>query len=63
MYECNPMAFVVTQAGGMASNGHIPILDIQPENIHQRAPIMLGSTDDVQDVLGVIKSHCSKCPK
>jgi len=57
MYECIPMAYLVEQAGGMASNGHIPILDIVPETIHQRSPIFLGSKDDVQDVLNVIKKY------
>jgi fructose-1,6-bisphosphatase I len=53
------MAYIITQAGGLASNGHIPILDVVPEAIHQRAPIFLGSTDDVKDVLAIIKKHAS----
>ncbi|XP_065337737.1 fructose-1,6-bisphosphatase 1 [Cloeon dipterum] len=57
LYECNPMAFIITQAGGLASNGVKPILDLVPEGIHQRAPIFLGSKDDVQDVLDLIKKH------
>ncbi|XP_066994079.1 fructose-1,6-bisphosphatase 1 [Anabrus simplex] len=57
MYECNPMAYILTKAGGLASNGEIPILDICPESIHQRAPIFLGSREDVEDVLAVIKKH------
>lgn len=60
MYECNPMAYILTQAGGLASNGTIPILDVQPESIHQRCPIFLGSSDDVKDVLDVIKKHAGK---
>lgn len=60
LYECIPMAYLVTQAGGSASNGTIPILDIVPENIHQRSPIFLGSEEDVQDVLNVIKKYSTK---
>lgn len=51
LYECVPMAFIVEQAGGMATTGKNRILDITPTDIHQRAPIFLGSKDDVQDVL------------
>ncbi|BHF84525.1 Fructose-1,6-bisphosphatase [Sparganum proliferum] len=54
LYECVPMAFLMEQAGGMASNGKIPILDIQPRQIHERAPIYLGSPEDVQEVLSFI---------
>lgn len=57
LYECIPMAYLITQAGGLASNGDIPILDIQPESIHQRSPIFLGSKEDVEDVLAIIKKH------
>nr|CAD7453633.1 unnamed protein product [Timema tahoe] len=57
LYECNPMAYILTQAGGVASNGKIPILDVVPETIHQRAPIFLGSKEDVEDVLAVIRKH------
>lgn len=51
MYECNPMAFLVTQAGGKASSGTINILDIQPEGLHQRVPILIGSSEMVDDAL------------
>jgi fructose-1,6-bisphosphatase I len=53
------MAYIITQAGGLASNGKQPILDIVPEGIHQRAPIFLGSKDDVEEVLSFIKKHSS----
>ena len=43
MYEANPMAFLVEQAGGRASNGHQRILDLQPETLHQRTPLFIGS--------------------
>jgi fructose-1,6-bisphosphatase I len=47
MYECNPIAFIVEQAGGRASNGFVRLLDIQPEALHQRVPFFAGSIKDV----------------
>jgi len=57
LYECNPMAFLVEQAGGLASDGHTPILDLVPTDIHERSPIFLGSRGDVQEVLDLYKKH------
>ena len=54
------MAFIMEQAGGAATTGSIPILDIQPEKIHERCPVILGSKDDVQDVLDIIKRHADQ---
>ena len=48
MVEANPLAMVVTQAGGYASDGHGPILDVQPEELHQRVPLFIGSKKDVE---------------
>jgi len=42
MYEANPMSFIIEQAGGMATNGHQRILDIQPTSLHQRVAVFLG---------------------
>ncbi|KAF2354234.1 Fructose-1-6-bisphosphatase class 1 [Trinorchestia longiramus] len=42
LYECNPMAYIVEKAGGVASTGATPILDVVPTAIHQRVPIFLG---------------------
>lgn len=50
LYECNPMAFIVEQAGGSASNGEQRILDIQPKTLHERCPIFIGNTDMVHMV-------------
>jgi fructose-1,6-bisphosphatase I len=47
LYECAPLAFVVEQAGGRGSTGRERILDIQATDIHQRLPIVIGSTEDV----------------
>ncbi|MCZ6757222.1 MAG: class 1 fructose-bisphosphatase [Bacteroidetes bacterium] len=43
MYEANPMAFIVEQAGGAASDGHTRILDLEPKKLHQRTPLYIGS--------------------
>jgi fructose-1,6-bisphosphatase I len=48
MYEANPMALIVEQAGGRASNGTTNILDIEPEDLHQRVPLVIGSELDVK---------------
>ncbi len=51
MYEANPMALLVEQAGGQASTGYEAILDIQPQDIHQRVAVILGSADEVDACL------------
>jgi len=48
MYEANPMAFIVEQAGGAATDGHRRILEIHPEKLHQRVPVFLGSKNEVE---------------
>ncbi len=48
MYENNPLASIVEQAGGAASDGKQRILDIEPETLHQRTPLFIGSTEDVK---------------
>ena len=47
MYECNPMAFIVEQAGGRATNGKQRMLEVQPTSLHQRTPVFIGSEEDV----------------
>ncbi|KAJ3682696.1 hypothetical protein LUZ60_012923 [Juncus effusus] len=47
LYECAPMSFIVEQAGGKGSDGHQRVLDIKPEEIHQRVPLFIGSVDEV----------------
>ncbi len=51
MYEANPMGFIVEQAGGLASTGRQRILDIQPNDIHQRVPVIVGSRDEVERIV------------
>jgi fructose-1,6-bisphosphatase I len=50
MYEANPMAFIVEQAGGAATDGATRILDIQPKRLHQRIAVVLGSKNEVERV-------------
>jgi fructose-1,6-bisphosphatase I len=48
LYEANPMAFIAEAAGGRATDGYRRILDIQPDSIHQRTPLILGSTAETE---------------
>ncbi len=50
MYEANPMALIVEQAGGAATDGGKRILDIQPKGLHQRVAVILGSKNEVDRV-------------
>jgi fructose-1,6-bisphosphatase I len=50
MYEANPMAFLVEQAGGAATNGRERILDIEPGKLHERVSVVLGSRNEVERV-------------
>ena len=50
MYEANPMAWLIEQAGGAATDGHQRILDIAPTKLHQRVSVMLGSRNEVERV-------------
>jgi fructose-1,6-bisphosphatase I len=52
MYEANPMAFIMEQAGGAATNGLQRIMEIQPEKLHQRVAVFLGSKSEVERVTG-----------
>ena len=48
LYECNPMAFLAEQAGGKASDGFKRIMDIKPNELHERAPFFCGSKNMVE---------------
>lgn len=50
LYELNPIALLVEQAGGMASTGYHRVLEVQPTEIHQRAPIIFGATEEVERI-------------
>jgi fructose-1,6-bisphosphatase I len=47
IYEANPIAWLIEQAGGAASTGHRRILDVQPRSLHQRIPLLFGSREEV----------------
>jgi len=51
LYEANPMGFLIEQAGGAASTGRERILDIQPQGLHQRVPVILGAKNEVERVV------------
>jgi len=51
MLEASPMAMIIEQAGGLATDGHRRILDIEPSELHQRVPLFVGSRADVEVVL------------
>ncbi|HRN78710.1 MAG TPA: class 1 fructose-bisphosphatase [Ferruginibacter sp.] len=56
MYECNPFAFIVEKAGGVATDGKQRILDIQPNAIHQRTPFFIGSKGMMDELESILKS-------
>ncbi len=51
LYEANPMSFIVEQAGGVASTGYQRIMDIEPDALHQRVPVIMGSRNEVERVV------------
>ncbi|MGH2622917.1 MAG: class 1 fructose-bisphosphatase [Sphingobacterium sp.] len=64
MYECNPLAYIVEQAGGLATTGEHSILEIGPEYLHQRSSLLIGSEEMVKDILIFIeRSNRSKFKK
>ena len=52
MYEANPMSMLIEQAGGASTTGRVRILDIEPTNLHQRVPVIIGSKNEVDLVTG-----------
>lgn len=58
LYECNPMAFIVEQAGGKAINTQIDrILEIEPKELHQRSTIVIGSPDMVDEMIQFVDKY------
>ncbi|HTQ28277.1 MAG TPA: class 1 fructose-bisphosphatase [Puia sp.] len=55
-YECNPFAFIIEVAGGMATNGRERILDIQPGSLHQRSPLFIGSSNMMKELEACLRS-------
>jgi len=56
LYEGSPMGFVIEQAGGAASTGRGPLLDVTPTQLHQRTPVVIGSAGEVEHVLRHLRS-------
>jgi fructose-1,6-bisphosphatase I len=50
LYEATPLAYIAEQAGGMATDGRCRILDLQPSDIHQRTPFVIGSKKEVEQL-------------
>ncbi|TAH42813.1 MAG: class 1 fructose-bisphosphatase [Bacteroidetes bacterium] len=57
LYECNPLAFIIEQAGGKASDGFRRILDLQAVSLHQRTPLFIGSSDMVNAAEEFMSKH------
>jgi fructose-1,6-bisphosphatase I len=55
LYEANPMAFLIEQAGGVASTGKGRIMDVMPHEIHQRVPVLIGSKEEVEHCVSMFK--------
>jgi fructose-1,6-bisphosphatase I len=56
LYEANPLAFIIKQAGSMATDGKQDILDIVPESLHQKTPLIIGSKFEVEKFLEFMNS-------
>jgi fructose-1,6-bisphosphatase I len=57
LYEANPMALLIEQAGGAASTGRERMLDVQPTKLHQRVPVFLGSKNEVEYAVALHRAH------
>jgi len=62
LYEAAPLAFVVEQAGGAATDGRRRILDIAPTAIHQKSPLVIGSKADVEFATGILAASSPAVP-
>jgi len=62
VYECNPISFLIEQAGGKATTGTQRILEVQPTALHQRVPLWCGSYDDIAEVEALYRKH-AEAPK
>jgi fructose-1,6-bisphosphatase I / sedoheptulose-1,7-bisphosphatase len=57
LYEANPIGYLIEQAGGRASTGDVPILDVQPETVHQRTAFVFGSRTEVERIEAYHRDH------
>lgn len=56
VFECGPFAYIMEQAGGAASNGHMPIMDIRIDEVDQRTPLIIGAKNEVKRVSEVLRT-------
>ena len=57
LYECNPLAFIVEQAGGKATDGFVRIMELESSSLHQRTPLFIGSTEIVERAEAFMNKH------
>jgi fructose-1,6-bisphosphatase I/sedoheptulose-1,7-bisphosphatase len=57
LYEANPVAFIIEQAGGLASTGRARVLDIVPEDLHQRIAFIFGAREEVERIEQYHRDH------
>jgi len=57
LYECSPLAYLVEQAGGIASDGKQRVMDINPSELHERVPLYIGSKNMVEKALAMLEEH------
>ena len=57
LYEANPVAFIAEQAGGAASNGTQPVLEVQPRDLHQRTPLIVGGKSEMEEFERCLAEH------
>ena len=57
MYECNPLAFIIEQAGGIATDGYTRIMEQDMNELHQRTPLFLGSTEMMATSMEFMAKH------
>ena len=57
LYECNPMAFIIEQAGGRATDGKTRILELEPKELHQRTPVFIGSENMVKEAESFLSQY------
>ena len=60
LYEAAPMSFLIEEAGGLSTTGTERIMELVPENVHQRVPVIMGSKNEVQEVIAAYKDHKAK---
>jgi len=63
LYEANPVAFLVEQAGGAASTGRGRIMDVQPDSLHQRVPLIFGSRNEIERIERYHAEHAAGTDK